>query len=119
MRKVTLALMIFVLLPNISFPGEVDVTDVKFNRQGDRYRFDATLQHADTGWDHYTDRWDVLAPDGTILATRVLAHPHVNEQPFTRSLTGIKIPEEVTHVEVRGHDSVHAYGGKTITIDVK
>ena len=38
-----------------------------------------------TGWEHYANKWDVVGPDDTILGTRVLLHPHVNEQPFTRS----------------------------------
>ena len=42
-----------------------------------------TVQHADTGWDHYADAWEVLAPDGTVLGTRTLLHPHTDEQPFT------------------------------------
>ncbi len=46
-----------------------------------------TLSHPDTGWDHYADGWEVIAADGNRLGLRVLAHPHVNEQPFTRSLT--------------------------------
>ncbi len=50
-------------------------------------RFDVTLTHPDTGWDHYADGWRVEDADGVILGTRVLGHPHVNEQPFTRSFT--------------------------------
>ncbi len=46
-----------------------------------------TLSHGDTGWDHYADGWQVIGADDTVLGTRVLHHPHVNEQPFTRSLT--------------------------------
>lgn len=82
------------------------------------YRASVTVKHDDEGWDHYANAWEILAPDGTILATRVLAHPHVNEQPFTRSLSGIKIPEGLDHVTIRARDSVHAYGGKTLTVPV-
>jgi hypothetical protein len=49
-------------------------------------RFDVTLSHPDTGWDHYADGWRVEDQDGNVLGTRVLGHPHVTEQPFTRSL---------------------------------
>ncbi|MFT5064884.1 MAG: hypothetical protein ACJAXK_000243 [Yoonia sp.] len=49
-------------------------------------RFDVTLSHPDTGWDHYADGWRVEDADGAVLGLRVLGHPHVNEQPFTRSL---------------------------------
>ena len=97
--------------------GEVDVTDVKVRKTGDNtYRFDVTLLHADTGWDHYANKWEVVAPDGTVLGTRVLAHPHVDEQPFTRSLGGVEIPAGVDQVTIRGGDSVHALGGKEMTV---
>lgn len=97
--------------------GEVDVTDVKARKTGDNtYRFDVTLLHADTGWAHYANVWEVVAPDGTVLGTRVLAHPHVEEQPFTRSLGGVRIPEGIKQVTIRGGDSVHELGGKEMTV---
>jgi hypothetical protein len=46
------------------------------------------VRHEDVGWQHYADRWEVLASGGEVLATRVLAHPHVDEQPFVRNLGG-------------------------------
>ena len=119
MRKIMLLLWTSLLLITPALAGEVDVIDVKMKKQDSSYRFDVTLRHDDTGWDHYANRWEVLTPGGKVLATRVLAHPHVNEQPFTRSLAGVEIPAGVSSVEVRGHDSVHAYGGKTLTFNIK
>lgn len=75
-------------------------------------RFAVTVEHDDNGWEHYANRWEVLTPEGDVLATRVLAHPHDNEQPFTRSLGGVKIPKALTEVLVRAHDSRHKLGGK-------
>ncbi len=40
----------------------------------------------------------------------MLAHPHVNEQPFTRGVSGIVIPDGLESVLVRGHDKVHGDG---------
>lgn len=117
-RKV---LIFAAMLWGVSAPamaGEADVVDVKVVKQGSTYRFDVTLRHADTGWEHYADRWDVVAPDGTVLGKRVLYHPHVNEQPFTRSLTGVKIPPGITKVTIRAHDKVHGLGGQTITVEL-
>jgi hypothetical protein len=82
------------------------------------YSFDVTVRHTDDGWNHYADKWDVTAPDGTVLGTRTLYHPHVDEQPFTRSLSGVKIPASIKEVTVRAHDSKHGYGGKTFTVAV-
>lgn len=99
--------------------GEADVIAVDTHRSSDgTYRFDVTVRHLDTGWEHYADRWDVVAPDGTVIASRVLAHPHVNEQPFTRSLSGVRVPDGVNQVTIRAHDNVHKLGGNTITINI-
>ena len=100
--------------------GEADVVKVKAqsNTKG-LWRFSVTVRHDDAGWNHYANNWEVLSPDGEVIATRVLAHPHIYEQPFTRSLTGIKIPDDLTSVLVRARDSVHGYGGLMISFDLK
>lgn len=100
--------------------GEADVIAVSVTAlatTGDqvRYRFDVTVQHADTGWDHYADAWEVVGPDGAVLATRTLFHPHVEEQPFTRSLTA-ELPAGLEAVTVRAHDSVHGLGGAEMRV---
>ena len=102
-----------------SLAGEADVVDVVATEQSPGiWRFDVTVRHDDAGWDHYANKWDVLAPDGAVLGTRELLHPHETEQPFTRSLTGVKIPASVTEVIVRAHDSVHGYGGAEMTVEL-
>lgn len=78
--------------------------------QNGTYTFQVTLRHDDTGWDHYADRWVVESLDGDELARRVLRHPHVDEQPFTRSLAGVQLPPGIEQVIVRGHCSQHGYG---------
>jgi len=99
--------------------GKADVIDVKIKRMGnDIYQFGVTVLHRDEGWDHYADKWDIVAPDGTVLGTRTLLHPHVEEQPFTRSLDGVKIPGTVQNVMIRAHDSTHDYGGKEVAVDL-
>jgi len=100
--------------------GEVEVVAVDAQQQSDSsWRFSVTLLHDDQGWDHYANRWDVVGPDGTVYGERVLAHPHDNEQPFTRSLSGVAIPDDVTSVVVRGNDSVHGLGGKELTVELQ
>ena len=99
--------------------GQADVVNVEVDAVGQRtFRFAVTVRHADAGWDHYADRWQIVAPDGQVLAARVLHHPHVDEQPFTRSLSGVQIPESVSRVSVRAGDSVHGFGGREIQIDL-
>ncbi|MGF1544030.1 MAG: hypothetical protein ACFB00_05970 [Parvularculaceae bacterium] len=92
--------------------GEVDVIDATARQAGDgSWTISATLRHGDEGWDHYANRWEVVGPDGEVIAVRELAHPHVNEQPFTRSLGGVRVPDGVDKVTIRANDSVHGGGG--------
>ena len=107
------------LFASTALAGEADVVGVKVAKTGEHvYRFDVTVRHDDTGWDHYADRWDVSTVDGEVLGVRELAHPHEDEQPFTRSLSGVAIPAEVDQVVVRAHDKVHGFGGKEMTVAV-
>ena len=104
------------LTSSLVFAGEAAVLDVKVSKvEADVYRFSVTVKHEDEGWDHYADKWDVLDLQGNILGTRVLMHPHVEEQPFTRSMT-LSIPMHVKDVKVRVHDKVHGYGGEEIVV---
>ena len=111
------AALIALLVAPAAGAGEADVVDGHAVAEpGGTWRFVVTVAHADEGWQHYADRWEVVGPDGTVLATRELAHPHVDEQPFTRSLSGVSIPPGLDRVTVRAHDSVHGYGGREIAI---
>jgi len=97
--------------------GEADVVAVEVRETAERvYQFEVSVRHSDEGREHYADRWEVVGPDGTLLATRTLNHPHVNEQPFVRSLPEVKIPANIHSITVRAHDSVHGYGGATVTV---
>lgn len=99
--------------------GQADVENVTVERAADgSYSFHVTVHHADTGWDHYANAWSVLAPDGTLLGERVLYHPHVNEQPFTRSLSGVSIPDGISKVIVRARDSQNGEGGRSLEVEL-
>jgi hypothetical protein len=96
-----------------------DVENVAITAEGGgTYRFDVTVRSPDTGWDKYADAWEVRAADGTVLGTRVLTHPHVDEQPFTRSLSGVAIPEEITQVEIAARDLVEGFCGAMMAVVV-
>lgn len=104
--------------------ADVEFVRAVLNSDG-TWTFHVTLRHPDTGWDDYTDGWDVLLPDGTILKksesdpfTRLLLHPHENEQPFTRSQSGLVIPEGINLITVRAHDLLHGFGGNEIQLDL-
>lgn len=119
MRIFIIALMVVSLAATIVCAGEADVVDVKAKKTGENvFYFRVSVHHDDEGWDHYADKWDVVAPDGKVLGSRILHHPHVNEQPFTRSLSGVKIPDTIETVTIRSHDSVHLYGGETKMVEL-
>lgn len=107
------------LMPGAAIAGGADVVDVKvlhMKKSGPNiYRFRVTVRHADTGWDHYANSWDVVAPDGTVLGTRVLHHPHETEQPFTR-YHDLEVPSGIRSVTVRAGDKVHGFSGETMTV---
>ncbi len=82
------------------------------------FAFSVTVASADTGWDKYADAWEIRTPDGEVLGTRELTHPHVDEQPFTRSLSGVRIPGEISQVEIAARDSVEGFCGAVLIADV-
>ena len=113
------ALLLCLAFSNDSFAGLADVTAVIVTpEKTGTYTFEVTVSHDDEGWDHYADSWEIRDEQGTLYGTRTLHHPHVSEQPFTRRLSHVEIPQAISIVTIRAHDSVHLYGGKTITVEL-
>ena len=119
--------LIFILSSNsFASGGDADVVKVSATDFGDKgWTFSVTVSHPDTGWEDYADGWDVVDDNGVVLKriesdpfTRLLLHPHVNEQPFTRSVSGIKVKDGTQFLTVRAHDLVHGFGGKEIVMDL-
>jgi len=106
--------------------ANADVTYVKaVQSDNGSWTFYVTVSHPDTGWEDYLNGWDVVTEDGTILKpnpdspfTRLLLHPHVDEQPFTRSQSSIEIPTGATIVTVRANDLVDGFGGQEVIVDL-
>ena len=118
-RSGGLALAGVLLGAGVAGAGEADVVGVTAKNMGDgSWRFDVTVRHADTGWKHYANAWEVVAPEGTVLGTRELLHPHEHEQPFTRSLTSVRISAAIRRVRVRAHDKMHDFGGREMTVEL-
>lgn len=107
----------FLAAPSLVFAGGADVVSVNVKAaNGGKYDFSVTVRHADEGWEHYANVWQVLGADGTLYGERILLHPHVDEQPFTRSQSGIAVPQGVREVTVRAGDSVHGFSGIEKTV---
>lgn len=107
------------LMPGLPFAwaGSTQIVHARYERTGaGLYTFHVTLRHDDEGWDHYADKWQVLSLEGDVLGERVLLHPHVDEQPFTRSQSGIAAPEGTGEVVIRAHDTVHGWSGDEVRL---
>ena len=120
MRLALIGSVVLVVLAAPALGGQdAAVVGATATAQGDgKWRFDVTVAHDDTGWEDYAYAWEVLGPDGTLLGKRVLVHPHVNEQPFTRSLSGVAIPAGITKVTIRAHDNVAGYSGNEFELEL-
>ena len=102
--------------PDLEYAQVVFVTATQ---SGDgTWRFDTTVRHNDQGWDNYADAWQVVDLEGNVLGERILLHPHDTEQPFTRSQSGIVIPDGVTQVIVQAKDNVEGFGGQVVMVDL-
>jgi hypothetical protein len=97
---------------------EPEITKVTAIELGNAWRFDVSILHPDTGWKHYADGWRVLGMGGTELGMRVLGHPHENEQPFTRSLSGVQIPQGIKQVQIQARDLPGGWNTSTTVVNL-
>lgn len=103
--------------PNLAF-AQVEKVIMEENADG-TWNFAVTVRHDDSGWDHYADKWQIVAEESSeVLGERVLVHPHTEEQPFTRSLRNVEIPEGIEYIRIRAKCSNHGYEGKQVRIPV-
>lgn len=93
-----------------------DVLAAEAEQQDGTWTFQVTMSSPYDSPQRYADAWRVLAPDGTELGVRVLTHDHASEQPFTRSLSGVEIPDDVTTVTIQGRDQLSGWGGATVDL---
>jgi hypothetical protein len=85
---------------------------------GASWTFLVTVRHADSGWEDYADGWRVLDGQGSVLGTRVLFHPHVTEQPFTRSLSGVKVPNGASFVMLQTRTKPEGWGAALYSLEI-
>ena len=96
--------LIFILL--FKFSGISIASDAKIIKasaeltSAQKYNISVTVEHADEGWEHFANAWRVYSMEGELIGERVLHHPHVKEQPFTRRLLGLSVPTEVKEVTI-------------------
>ena len=88
---------------SVTNQAEDGITGVAITEVNDTsYQLSVTIQSSDTGCNQYANWWEVITEDGRLLYRRILAHCHVDEQPFTRSGGPVEIEADEV-VIVRSH----------------
>jgi hypothetical protein len=95
------------------FPDVIDATAEQTNLG---WTFNATVSSPYDSADRYADAWRIVGPDGTVYGTRELAHDHSSEQPFTRTIQAIEIPDDVQVITIEGRDQDNGWGGGTFEL---
>lgn len=89
--------------------NEVKVISVKAQGKPQNYTFNVSISSPDTGCDQYANWWEVLNEEGKLLYRRILAHSHVNEQPFERSGGPVAVNDTQVLI-IRAHMNNSGYG---------
>ena len=115
LKKLILINLLF--LTSIVVANEVKVVYVEARCNTNKVcTFNVTLEHKDTSWKHFANKWEIYTPDNKLIATRILHHPHVNEQPFTRSLSSLHIPGNEKIIFIEAHDKKHGWSPNRVKI---
>ena len=118
MRKLLIPLLF--ICSNMCMANDAKILDVKAElTSAQKFNFIVTVKHADTGWKHYADAWRIYTPEGGLIGERVLYHPHVNEQPFTRNLLGVRIPQGLNEVVIKASCSKTGENKKGYTLKLQ
>ncbi len=98
---------------DVEDPEFADVRKVEVRGNEQSYNFSVTLKSPDEGCDQYADWWEIVSEEGQLIYRRILAHSHVDEQPFSRSGGPIEINKD-QQVWVRAHMNNTGYGGLVV-----
>lgn len=94
-----------------------DVTAVEARvRAPGVYDFEVTVSSPYDTPLRYANAFRVTTKNGRVLGERILLHDHADEQPFTRGLYGVAIPEAVREVVVEARDRLYGYGGGRVEL---
>ncbi|MGB7450034.1 MAG: hypothetical protein WA892_13035 [Ornithinimicrobium sp.] len=93
-----------------------DIVEVEVDKQSaDTASLSVTVSSPYDSPERYADGWRVMDQDGQVLSEHTLGHDHANEQPFTRTQSGVTIPAGTEQLTIEGRDQENGYGGETVT----
>ena len=95
-----------------------DIVEASVTATGTRHNFVVTMSAPYDSPERFADAWRIIGDDGVVYGVLELLHDHANEQPFTRSLGDIEIPNTVQSVTIEGRDQVYGWGGQTVDVSL-
>lgn len=119
MKQILALSLVLGIAPHVALADPPEIIDVHVQKTGMVWSVQVELRHPDTGWDHYADGWEVLDSSGARLGYRELMHPHVEEQPFTRSLNGLVFPDGTREIFIRAKCSQHGWNDETVRVELE
>ncbi len=105
-------------IPNSNSDTVAKVINVVVAGAENEYTFNVEVKSPDTGCNQYANWWEVISEDGKLLYRRILAHSHVDEQPFVRSGGPVTIKKD-QKVYVRVHMNTSGYSDQVFKGDVE
>ncbi|NOY66857.1 MAG: hypothetical protein GXP13_05560 [Gammaproteobacteria bacterium] len=116
--KTKLLFLVSMLMTASVQADQVQIKFAELHHLGNTWNISVTLKHKDSGWNHYANAWQIVDGKNKLIRKRVLLHPHVNEQPFTRSLYSVKIPGNTKVIFIEAMDSIHGVSPDRLRIDL-
>ena len=120
-----LSLLLLALAASAALPVEAaeqkhpDVIGVNAKARGPNlFDFDVTVSSPYDSAQRYADAFRAMGKDGEVFGERKLLHDHAGEQPFTRDLYGVVVPDGVRKVVIQAKDRKYGYGGKSVEVDL-
>jgi len=85
------------------------ITSVTTTGEVTDYTFSVGIESIETGCGQYANWWEIVTEEGELIYRRILAHSHVDEQPFIRSGSGVNVTENQELI-IRAHMNTSGYG---------
>lgn len=86
---------------------------VRVSGEEQSYTFTVEVKSPDLGCTQYADWWEVITSDSVLLYRRILAHSHVDDQPFKRSGGPVRISAS-QEIIIRAHMNNLGYGQSSL-----